>query len=49
MFRLFFVLTLGLFLASSLKTLENSSTADQVIYESSYINDFSSVIPAILS
>ena len=49
MFRLFFVLTLGLFLASSLKTSENSSTADKVIYESSYINDCSSVIPAILS
>ena len=49
MFRLFFVLTLGLFLVSSLKTSENSSTADQVTYESSYINDCSSVIPAILS
>ncbi|CAH3166504.1 unnamed protein product [Porites evermanni] len=29
MFRLIFVLTLGLFLASSLKTSENNSTADQ--------------------
>ena len=36
MFRLIFVLTLGLFLASSLQTSENNSTADQVIYESSY-------------
>ena len=40
MFRLVFVLTLGIVLGqfpkTSAKTQENNSTADQVIYESSY-------------
>ena len=40
MFCLIFVLTLGIVLGhfrkTSLKTQENDSTADQVIYESSY-------------